>query len=125
MGLGGDIKQNQKRLREYIKKLKDNNELGDNPNYDIFLSYFRLIHNFLHLEEKYQDLVKLNGKEINKYLNLPKLNNIKDIHDKFYELYNEYSNVRFGIETMDSINEIREYLKNHPEIYNKILFRLN
>ena len=46
-----------------------------------------LIFFFLSIENKYYDLVKISNKELNKNLNLPKLNTLKEVLDKFEELY--------------------------------------
>lgn len=118
--------ENQKRLRKYIKILKDNYDLGvikddgDYNQFDIIIRYFTIIHNFLYLENKYFDIVKLSGKELNKYLKLPKLENLEDIVNKFNELYNNNSKVRFSVETLDSIEEIRLLLPKLKDFYSKI-----
>lgn len=124
--------ENQKRLREYIKTLKENYDLGvvkdDGGNYnkfDIIIRYFVIIHNFLYLENKYFDIVKLSNKEINKYLHLPKLENLEDVINKFNELYDTNSKVRFGVETLDSIEEIRLLLPQLKDFHNKIYKSLN
>ncbi len=111
--------ENQKRLREYIKILKENYVLGlikdEGGNYnkfDIIIRYFIIIHNFLYLEDRYFDVVKLSGKEINKYLKLYKLESLEDVINKFNELYDTNSKVRFGVETFDSIEEIRLLLND-------------
>jgi hypothetical protein len=111
--------ENQKRLREYIKILKENYDLGvikdEGGNYnkfDIIIRYFIIIHNFLYLEDRYFDVVKLSGKELNKYLKLSKLESLEDVINKFNELYDTNSKVRFGVETFDSIEEIRLLLND-------------
>lgn len=124
--------ENQKRLREYIKILKENYDLGvvkdDGGNYnkfDIIIRYFIIIHNFLYLENKYFDFVKLSGKEINKYLHLPKLETLEDVINKFNELYDTNSKVRFGVETLDSIEEIRLILPELRDFTSKIYKSFN
>ncbi len=112
------MKNNQKRLREYVKILKDSNVS------DIYTNYFVIIHNFLLLEDRFFDLVKLSNKELNTNLNLPKLSTVNDVIDKFNELYNTNSLVRFSVETMDSIEEVRTFLPTLPNFYNKIYFKL-
>ena len=116
-----DYTKNQKRLREYIKILKNDyengivkDEGGDYNNYDTYISYFIILHNFLSLENKFIDEVKLSNKEINRYLNLPKLSNPQDIIDKFKELYDVNSKVRFALETFDSIEPIRKIRSELP-----------
>jgi ASC-1-like (ASCH) protein len=72
------------------------------------------------LEDRYFDIVKLSNKEINKYLNLPKLESLDEVINKFNELYDTNSNVRFGVETLDSIEEIRLLLPNLKDFFDKI-----
>ena len=113
------LKANQKRLREYVKILKDSDVS------DIYTNYFIIIHNFLLLEDRFSDLVKASNKELNKNLNLPKLSTKDDVIAKFHELYNTHNLVRFSVETLDSIEEVRVFLKELPSnFYNKIYFRL-
>ena len=118
---GGNIPDNQKRLREYIKILKENSDL---ENINFFIRYFIIIHNFLHMEEKYSDLIKMSNKELNKYLNLPKLKNVDDIIDKFYELYDLNSKVRFAAETLNSIDEVNEFISDKPNFFDKIYYKI-
>ncbi len=118
--------ENQKRLREYIKILKENYDLGfvnDENNFnrfDLYIKYFIIIHNFLFLEKKYFDIVKLSNKEINNNLNLPKLGSLDEVIIKFNELYDTKSKVRFGVETLDSIEEIRLLLPELKDFFSKI-----
>lgn len=132
------IRTNQKRLREYIKILRDNDEIISHKSdpeykynkYELYINYFIIIHNALLIEEKFYQMFKLSNKEINKYLDLPKLSNIKDIIEKFSELYDSHNKVRFAIETKDSIEEVRQYYKKLEEVnkrddyYSKIFFKL-
>lgn len=118
-GVSINFTENQKRLREYIKILKENYDLGmvkdgggDYNKFDIIIRYFIIIHNFLYLENSYFDIVKLSNKEINKYLNLPKLESLNDVISKFTDLYDANSKVRFSVETLDSIEEIRLLLND-------------
>jgi len=118
-GVSINFTENQKRLREYIKILKENYDLGmvkddggDYNKFDIIIRYFIIIHNFLYLENSYFDIVKLSNKEINKYLNLPKLESLDDVISKFTDLYDTNSKVRFSVETLDSIEEIRLLLND-------------
>jgi len=132
------LKTNQKRLREYIKVLKDNDEIVSNKEdpeykynkYEVYITYFTIIHNALLLEQRFYNLFKLSNKEVNKYLDLPELSDVKDIIDKFSELYDSHNKVRFAVETMDSIEEVRQYFKKLEEVnkrgnyYSKIFFKL-
>ena len=124
--------ENQKRLREYIKILKENYDLGyvkDDGGgfnkFDLYIKYFIIIHNFLFLEDRYFDIVKLSNKEINKYLNLPKLESLDEVINKFNELYDTNSKVRFGVETLDSIEEIRILLPKLKDFFSKIYKTFN
>jgi hypothetical protein len=121
-GVSINFTKNQKRLREYIKILK---ESGDYNRLNLIITYFIVIHNFLYLENEYFDIVKLSGKEINKYLNLPKLESLEDVINKFNELYDTNSKVRFSIETLDSIEEIRLLLPKLKDFYSKIYKSFN
>lgn len=131
--LNNDFTENQKVLRSYIKLIKTNYDIGivkdeggDYNKYDIYLNYFTIIHNFLYLENEYYDVVKLVDKEINKYLNLPRLTTLEDVSNKFIELYDVNNKVRFSIETFDSIEEIRILLKKLPnDFYRKIYKSFN
>lgn len=105
-----------KKIRKYLRILKN----SDNPN-DHAIKYFIILHNFLILEVKFQDEVNMSKKQINKYLDLPEITSEDEILKLFLELYDTYSKVRFAVETFDSIEEIRVYLKNNRDIYNKLL----
>jgi len=107
------FKENQKQLLEYLEILKNSqNVLAE--------TYFIIVYNFLFLENKYFDSVKESKKEINRYLDLPKLETVEDVLDKFAELYGVYNNVRFAVETFDSVEEIRLRLKKSPDFYTKL-----
>lgn len=130
-GVSINFTENQKRLREYIKILKENYDLGivkdyggDYNKFDIIIRYFIIIHNFLYLENSYFDIVKLSNKEINKYLNLPKLESLDDVISKFTELYDTNNKVRFAVETLDSIEEV-SLLKLPSDFYSKIYKSFN
>lgn len=110
-----DIDNKLKILKSYI------HILGDNEDYDLYRKYFIIIHNWLIIERMFYDEVKSDNKELNKHLNLEKLNSVKEVIDKFTELYDTYSNVRFAVETFDSIESIRKYLKERPEVYNRLI----
>lgn len=71
-------------------------------------SYYLTIIDFLLLEVKYQEAVKLANKPLFHYFqyNIPKFGN-----DYFLFLYNTHNPVRFAVETFDSIEEIRQELE--------------
>jgi len=112
--------ENQKILRKYIKLLKKKLDS------DIHIKYFTVIHNFLYLEHKYFDLVKMNNKDLNKHLVLSKNATIQEIKDIFNELYDPYNKVRFSVETLDSIKEVDQLIKSTRsdkkiDLYDKVL----
>lgn len=111
-----DIDPKLKTLKSYIHILNNNRN-----NSLLAKTYFTILHNFLIIERMFYDDVKLAGKEINKHLNLEKLNNERDVYQKFLELYDTNSHIRFAIETFDSIESIRQYLNNNPEVYKNLL----
>lgn len=123
--LSSSVNVNEKRLilRRYVKILKK-----QDPNFfdvDIYLRYFIIIHNFLLIEERFKNEVIQSNKEIDKYLDLENTTDVSKILDKAKELYDPNSKVRFAIETFDSIEEVRLYLKeNREKVYSKILYRL-
>ena len=78
------------------------------------------------MENRYFDIVKLSNKEINKYLNLPKLESLDDVISKFTELYDVNNKVRFAVETLDSIEEVRLLKSKLPtDFYSKIYKSFN
>lgn len=111
-----DIDDKLSILRSYIHILKNSNS-KDN----LAITYFIILHNFLIIERGFFDDVKLNGKEINKYLKLNKLNNEQEVYQKFLELYDVNNIIRNNIETMDSIDSIRDYLSKRPDIYRRLI----
>lgn len=110
-----DIDDKLKLLKSYI------HILGDDEKYNLYSTYFIIIHNWLIIERMFYEEIKLANKEINKHLELEKLNTVQEVIDKFTELYDPYHNVRFGIETLDSIESVRNYLSERPELYKKLM----
>jgi hypothetical protein len=111
-----DIDDKLSILKSYIHILKNSKE-----NYDLAISYFIVLHNFLIVERGFFDDVKLYNKEINKYLKLEKLNNEKDVYNKFLELYDRHSIIRNNVETIDNIDSVGEYLSKRPELFRELL----
>lgn len=103
-------------LKSYIHILKNSKE-----NYDLAILYFIILHNFLILEHRFFEDVKSHNKEINKYLKLKKLNNEKDVYNKFIELYTTDNIVRNNVETIDNIDSVSKYISNRPELFKKLL----
>lgn len=81
--------------------------------------YFEILIRALAIEAKFYEQVKAADKEILKYLNclddLSPKPTITEVVDKFNELYDTHNKVRFAIETLDSIEEIRLYIKENPK----------
>jgi hypothetical protein len=111
-----DIDDKLSILKSYIHILKNSKE-----DYDLAISYFIILHNFLIVERGFFEDIKLHNKEINKYLKLEKLNNEKDVYDKFLELYDINNIVRNNVETIDSIDSVGEYLSRRPELFRELL----
>jgi len=117
-------------LRSYVHILQNhlNNNINDMTegnisNYDTYIKYFTIIHNFMMIEQIYYPHVKKANKEINKYLKIEKLTNVNDIIEKFTELYNPNHIVRYNIETFGDIYIIQNYLdyRRSDGIYTKLL----
>ena len=105
-------------LKDYVDRL--NNEFDVTNN--LIKAYFIVLHNFLIIERQFYSDVVLAGKEINKYLHIKKAVSIADIINTFNKYYDIYHPVRNNVETLDSIEEIRQYLSKRPEIY-KVLIK--
>jgi len=81
-----------------------------------------ILHNFLIIERMFYEDVKLANKEINKYLQLEKLDSEEEVYNKFLELYdNEKSIIRINVETLDNIEPIGLYLKANSKVYTELL----
>lgn len=115
-----NISDKLKLLKGYIHLL-NNSEKNDDVNYDTAINYFRILHNFLIIERMFYPMVVKSNKEINKNLDIVKLDNENDVMEKFYELYDNNHNVKFGVETLDSIEKVRIYLKQHPNVYTELM----
>lgn len=111
-----DIDDKLSILKSYIHILNNSKE-----NYDLAISYFIVLHNFLIVERGFFEDVKLHNKEINKYLKLEKLNNEKDVYNKFLELYDTYNIIRNNVETIHNIDSVGEYLSKRPELFRELL----
>lgn len=111
-----DIDDKLSILKSYIHILKNSKE-----DYDLAISYFIVLHNFLIVERGFFEDIKLHNKEINKYLKLEKLNNKKEVYNKFLELYDTNNIVRNNVETIDSIDSVGEYLSKRPELFRELL----
>lgn len=116
-----ELKDKIKILKTYIDVLDKDNE------YHYFArKYFLILYNFLFIEQMFLNDVKAANKEINKILELEELSDPKEIYQKFLLLYdNVNSQVRNNVETFDSIESIRQFLKNHSEVYSSLIKSIN
>tara|TARA_R110000772_G_scaffold141428_2_gene251079 strand:- start:41 stop:466 length:426 start_codon:yes stop_codon:yes gene_type:complete len=115
-----DIDDKLKRLRSYIHILDNTTKFGD-VNADTAKVYFTIIHNFLVIERQFFPEVEAANKELNKYLKLKPLNGGEEVMAKFRELYDTKHPVRFSVETLDSIESIRKFIAERPNIYSKLI----
>jgi hypothetical protein len=99
-----------KTFHAVIKELKK--DRNKNSNNDIHIRYYEIIMEYLLIEHKYQDIVKQSGKPIYHYFkySLP-----DTTLGYFYYLYSVHHPVRFAVETFDSIEEIKNELKQKFE----------
>ena len=116
------IKENRQILRRCIRLIGG---YPDMLTVRSAIQYFIIIHNFLGLEEKFYDQCTMANKNLNKNLRL--ITDIKYISAalRAYEILSEPSHkVRFSVETLDGIEDIRVYLKEeglHESIYTKLI----
>jgi hypothetical protein len=143
---GNSFEDNRKTLRKYIKTILNSEEYRDGYRmddggwdddsykrkyniYDFWVRYLTIIHNSLLIEERFENEFKISGKEINKFLNLKNTNDFSEIIELCNNYYDSNNKVRFGIETKDSIEEVRNYIKtlekNGIKFYDKIYFKFN
>lgn len=112
-----DISKKLKILKSYLHILNSDGE-GNNS---LAISYFRILYNFLIIERMFYPDVVAAKKEINKFLDLEKLSTVDDVNKKFIELYDINHPVRNSVELITNIQSIGDYVKNHPEIFKKLL----
>ena len=97
----------KKDLNTVIKAF--NRIIKEYPSDSIQSSYYKQIVKYLKLEHEYKEIVESSDKPILHYFeyHLPQSGN-----EYFLFLYHTYNPVRFAVETFDSIEEIRNELKN-------------
>lgn len=105
-------------LKQYISLLQAGE---DSPYKDLAIAYFRIIYNALVLEEQFGKEMALAGKTVNDKLDVESLQSVPEVEQKFLELYDVYHPVRNAVETLDSIEEIRLWMQNNPDFYDKFL----
>jgi hypothetical protein len=140
------MEDNRKILRKYIKTILNSEQDKDGYTiddggwddgsyqrkyniYDFWVRYLTIIHNSLLIEERFENEFKISEKEINKFLNLKNTNDFSEIIELCNNYYDFNNRVRFGIETKDSIEEVRKYIKtlekNGIKFYDKIYFKFS
>ena len=141
--VNNNFNENRKIIRRYIETITKSDEYQNGYRvddggyddgsyqkkyniYDHWVKYLIIIHNSLLIEEKFKNEFKVSGKEINRYLKLPNTTNFNEIIKLCQDYYDSSNKVRFGIETKDSIEEVRIYLKElsnrNIKFYEKIYF---
>lgn len=115
--LRGSLNYNLKILELWIRKLVYEHDEGE-PSVDLPVGYYVILHNWLLIENHFKDKINMAGKEVLKHMNL---NTTDDPQEKFLELYDVNHPLRNAVETLDSIEEIRIWLQDHPEAYTKLL----
>lgn len=99
-----------KRKYTYIENLMNYFESGS-----IYYSWFKWILFSLKMEKKYTDIVQGSGKHILKHIEIKPIFSKEDAMDYFNETYDRYHILRNNVETIDNVEEVRQYLKkiNH------------
>ncbi len=145
-GKNNSFEDNRKILRKYVKTILKSEEYNNGYKiddggyddgsyqykyniYDTWVRYLIIIHNSLLIEQRFENEFKISGKEINKFLNLKNTNDFSEIIELSKNYYNYNNKVRFGLETKDSIEEVRNYLnllqQNGVKLYDKIYLKFN
>lgn len=109
-----EYERNRNILKQYIKTLL--------PQYEIPVSYFTIMHNFLILEEMFKDKIPSDKKLIG-ILDLKKLSTKEDIYKKFMELYDPESGLRNRFEKFNEIDILIDY-KNVDIIFKKVCTKI-
>lgn len=120
-----------KELIKILKKYLSSNKNIENNGYKFAIKFFTLIHNFLILQIGFDDYLQ-NKDDINVTL-IPHLKNthflklktkykaFDIVYSMFEKMYDPSHLTRNMVERFDRIEIIKEYLKNKPYIYNKLL----
>jgi hypothetical protein len=109
------MKENLELLKEYVKILDNEGKLY--TSYNLAKGYFIILHNFILIEHKFQADVTACNKEINKHLNLVHLDTVQDVYDLFFKLYHVNHVIRNNVETLVSVDSVRDYLISRLYIY--------
>lgn len=84
-------------------------------------TYYLILHNALKVEEMFAEDIRKAGKEIDDTLDLQLVEGDDAIRQEFLRLYDIYHPVRNNVETLDSIESVRVWMKEHPEFFNKLM----
>lgn len=118
------IAQNKKILRKYVRLLS---QYPGMQHHKDAIKYFVILHNFLEIEDMFYDQCIMANKQINIHLNLMSNLRMTNTAVQYYKLlYDPNSKIRFGIETIDSIEDVRVFLGSEEctkaDIFNKLVF---
>jgi len=106
-------------LRRYVRKL---GQFKGMKEANKARTFFIVLHNFLSLEDKCYDQCLMNDTSLNTHVKLlddPVLyNTVINFYTKFYD---PNSRVRFAVEFMDTIEEIRLFLKDKDFMYTRLV----
>jgi hypothetical protein len=98
-------------LHRYIFNLECSNQ-KNNVNIESAIRFFTILIERMQIEYFLPNEFKSADKELSKHLlELPHTNTIKETLEVFKTLYDPTHPVRFSLETMDSIEEVRNYDK--------------
>lgn len=99
-----------RKLKRTLKVLEIYSKLSER---NLPKAFFLQLHNYLIAENKFQSVVNENKKQILINLFVSYTTDIEEIYKIFEKLYcNINSVVRYHAETLDSITEVREYIKS-------------
>lgn len=113
------MEENLKLLKEYVQIL--DKEGKSYTSYNLAKGYFIILHNSILIERKFQADVSACNKEINKHLNLVRLDSVQDIYDLFFKLYHVNHVIRNNVETLVSVDSIRDYLISRLYFYREFV----
>ena len=109
------MKQNLEFLKAYVRILDNEGKLYS--SYNLAKAYFIILHNFILIEHKFQADVSACNKEINTHLNLVHLDSVQDVYDLFFKLYEVNHVIRNNVETLDSVESVRDCLRIRLYVY--------
>ena len=87
---------------------------------DFAKKFFIILHNFLIIEELFKKEVITSGKELNKHLDLEKLDSANDVFEIFKKLYDVNHIIRNNIENFTRIDVIKQFVQDKSYLYTKL-----